>query len=71
VRLRSSNGVLELEVEDHGAGFKTERLHRGLGLIAMRERAELLGGTVELRRPPQGGTLVKLRVPVAQAAPFV
>jgi signal transduction histidine kinase len=71
VRLRSSNGVLELEVEDHGAGFKTERLHRGLGLIAMRERAELLGGTVELTRPPQGGTLVKLRVPVAQAAPFV
>jgi signal transduction histidine kinase len=69
--LRSANGALELEVEDHGAGFKTERGQRGLGLIAMRERAELLGGTVEFARPSQGGTLVKLRVPLAQTVPVV
>jgi signal transduction histidine kinase len=69
VRLRSSQGALELEIEDHGAGFRTERSHRGLGLIAMRERAELIGGTVQFTRPPQGGTLVRLKVPLAQAAP--
>jgi signal transduction histidine kinase len=29
----------------------------------MRERAELLKGTIEFKRPPQGGTLVTLKVP--------
>jgi signal transduction histidine kinase len=29
----------------------------------MRERAELVGGTIEFLTPPQGGTLVRLRVP--------
>jgi signal transduction histidine kinase len=29
----------------------------------MRERAELLGGTLEFTKPAQGGTLVRLRVP--------
>jgi two-component system, NarL family, nitrate/nitrite sensor histidine kinase NarQ len=42
-----------------------------LGLVAMRERAELLGGTVEFARPPQGGTLVKLIVPVARTTTVV
>ena len=64
VRLRSSGDALELEVEDHGKGFTADRSHRGLGLVAMRERAELLGGDVEFTRPPPGGTLVRLRVPL-------
>jgi signal transduction histidine kinase len=36
---------------------------RGLGLISMRERAELMGGELHLRQPPQGGLLVSVRVP--------
>jgi signal transduction histidine kinase len=38
----------------------------GLGLIAMRERAEILQGKLELLRPPEGGTLVILEMPLAQ-----
>jgi nitrate/nitrite-specific signal transduction histidine kinase len=34
----------------------------------MRERATLVGGTLEFGRPAEGGTLVQLRVPVARAA---
>jgi signal transduction histidine kinase len=63
VRLRAEGGTLELEIEDHGRGMDGER-RRGLGLVAMRERAELLGGTLEFTRPAEGGTLVRLRVPV-------
>jgi signal transduction histidine kinase len=54
---------LEVEVEDHGTGFEAQAAKQGIGLVAMRERAELLGGTVELLQPAPGGTLVRLRVP--------
>jgi signal transduction histidine kinase len=64
VRLRHDEHVLELEVEDRGTGFKPSG-GRGLGLVAMRERADLLGGTIEFDSPSGGGTLVKLRVPSA------
>jgi signal transduction histidine kinase len=63
VRLNASAGALELEIEDHGKGFDPETAPRGLGLVAMRERAGLIGGTLEFLRPPDGGTLVRLTVP--------
>ena len=66
VRLRYLPGALELEVEDHGSGLGARTSRRGLGLIAMRERAELVGGTIEFARPNQGGTLVRLRVPLEE-----
>jgi signal transduction histidine kinase len=62
VRLRHEAAGLEVEIEDHGKGFGA-RSGRGLGLVAMRERADLLGATIEFLTPPQGGTLVRLRVP--------
>jgi signal transduction histidine kinase len=63
VRLRYLPGALELEVEDHGSGRTPQASRRGLGLVAMRERAELVGGTLEFSRPDPGGTRVRLRVP--------
>jgi signal transduction histidine kinase len=65
VRLRATSDMLELEVEDHGKGIVPDVSRRGLGLVAMRERAALLGGTLEFLQPAQGGTLVRLRVPIA------
>lgn len=64
VRLRVEGGWLELEVEDRGKGLGAEPSRRGLGIVAMRERAELVGGTIEFLRPDEGGTLVRLRVPM-------
>jgi signal transduction histidine kinase len=66
VRLRVADGLLELEVEDHGAGMNAATPRRGLGIVTMRERAALVGGTIEFARPRQGGTLVRVRVPVEQ-----
>jgi signal transduction histidine kinase len=66
VRLRYREGMLELEIEDHGAGLGQRTGRRGLGLVAMRERAELVGGTLEFARPDEGGTLVRLRVPIEE-----
>ena len=63
VRLRFLAEALEVEVEDHGAGFKGQKATQGIGLVAMRERAELLASRIEFTSPSQGGVLVRLRVP--------
>jgi signal transduction histidine kinase len=69
VRLRLDEDRLQLEVEDDGRGITSVRFRRGLGIVTMRERAELLGGTIELDRVPEGGTLVRLTVPRKQGHP--
>ncbi len=63
VRLRFLPSTLELEVEDHGVGFSERPAKRGIGMVAMRERAELMAGHVVFSRPPSGGTLLHLTVP--------
>ncbi len=63
ISLRFSPDSLELEVEDHGTGFLAEKMQRGIGLVAMRERAELVGGTLAISPRPQGGTRVRLQIP--------
>jgi len=63
VRLRFLPDRLELEVEDHGVGFAEQPRKQGIGLVAMRERSELMGGRIVFARPPQGGTVVHLVVP--------
>jgi signal transduction histidine kinase len=67
VRLRFLSDTLELEVEDHGVGFQERPNKRGIGLVAMRERSELMGGRIVFSRPAQGGTLVHLDVPREKA----
>ena len=64
VRLRSRGRSIELEIEDRGSGFSVNGSRRGLGLVAMRERAALLGGTLTVEGGPEGGTRVRLIVPM-------
>jgi signal transduction histidine kinase len=63
IRLRFLPDLLELEVEDHGTGFVAEKMQRGIGLVGMRERAELIGGTLAISPRAPGGTLVRLQIP--------
>jgi signal transduction histidine kinase len=69
VRLAFAAATLRLDVEDRGKGLEQAERSHGLGLVAMRERAELLGGTLELLLPDSGGTLVRLTVPLASPVP--
>jgi len=72
VRLRDTGGEIRAEVSDDGIGFDaTEaRAHpesgRGLGLLGMMERAELLGGEVMLETAPGRGTRLVVRVPLTR-----
>ncbi len=63
VRLRFLPAMLELEVEDHGVGFSGRPAKQGIGMVAMRERSELMGGHLEFSTPAAGGTLLHLIVP--------
>ena len=71
VRLRTNDDALELEVEDHGRGLDASTEKRGLGIVTMRERAELVGGTIAFASPRDGGTIVRLRVPLQQGSRVV
>jgi signal transduction histidine kinase len=66
VRLRAESGALRLEVEDRGKGIGMSTGRRGLGIVAMRERASLVGGIMEFERPADGGTLVRMTVPLTR-----
>jgi signal transduction histidine kinase len=63
ITLRFGVDQLEMDIEDHGKGFAPSNGQTGIGLIAIRERAGILGGTVNVGPAPTGGTLVQLRVP--------
>jgi signal transduction histidine kinase len=65
VRLRHQPGSLVLEVEDGGVGFNGTNTNHGMGLISMRERAQLLHGALEFLKAESGGLLVRLTVPLA------
>lgn len=68
VRLRSRDRTLELEIEDRGRGFAPDESRRGLGLVAMRERAALVGGSLDVDGVPGGGTRVRLTVPASASS---
>jgi signal transduction histidine kinase len=62
VSLRLHDADLVLRVRDRGAGLPADR-PAGVGLVAMRERAEELGGSLAVSEAPDGGTEVVARLP--------
>jgi signal transduction histidine kinase len=72
VRLWTGEATLYVQIEDEGIGFDAEEAQRAKqssGLLGMRERAELVGGTLVIDARPGAGTLVTgalpLRLPAA------
>lgn len=67
VILEIIEGTLRLIVTDEGVGFTREPsgLHAGIGIVAMKERARLLGGTVLIQSDLRKGTKVVLELPVS------
>ena len=63
IQLQDGNGELWFVVTDDGSGFDPATTPRGAGLQNMADRLAALGGGVELRSSPGGGTTVSGRVP--------
>jgi signal transduction histidine kinase len=68
VATRQEGETWLLEVRDDGRGFDVgavaSRGRRNFGLQFMRERAELIGAQFEVRSRPEGGTAVRLAIPM-------
>src|SRR5215216_80364 len=65
VRLVATPDRVRLAVEDEGRGFDASETPEGRhGLAGMRERAEMLGGTLEVRSSPGAGTRIEASVPL-------
>jgi len=66
VTLSESDAELCLEVEDNGIGITSWQIDdpRSFGIIGMRERAHLWGGTVAVRANKPAGTLVRVLIPL-------
>jgi len=66
--MRSTDTLLELNVEDDGVGFEVERAvaqPESFGLKGMRERVALMGGHLEIRSMPGQGTRIAMRLPIS------
>ena len=63
VALGATEEELWVEVSDDGVGFDPRQRTANVGIGAMRERAALLSGRLELFSKPAEGTTVRLRVP--------
>ena len=66
VTIREVGGALELDVSDDGTGFDAGS-GAGRGLAGMRERAAMLGGTLDAGPLPDGGFQVRARLPLEPA----
>ena len=66
ITLKADAGTLTLAVTDNGRGFDTRRIAESecLGLAGMRERASLIGGSLEIQSKPQKGTQVYFKLPL-------
>ena len=70
IDLRSSGAELVLTVQDNGIGFApgATRKAGSFGLLGVRERAALLGGSLRVDNPLAGGARITVRLPLRRAA---
>ena len=68
VDLRCEAGFVTLIVQDDGRGIQQSEVHSpdAMGLLGLRERAMLLGGSCDIRGRPGEGTTVQARIPLPQ-----
>jgi signal transduction histidine kinase len=65
VAIARQNGQVVMRVSDNGLGFATHgpTEQQGIGLLSMRERVRMLGGSFELKSAPNAGTITTVILP--------
>jgi signal transduction histidine kinase len=65
--VRERISIVEAVVGDNGSGFDPEAEHAGFGLLGMRERVALAGGTLTVESTVGEGTTVRISFPAQRA----
>lgn len=60
ISLQKIRGRIVLTVQDNGVGFDPQNVSNGVGLISIRERAELSGGVFAVTSQPKRGTTIRV-----------
>jgi signal transduction histidine kinase len=73
VSIRKLRGVICMEVQDDGKSFEVQGLsstkkNKGLGLLGMRERVEMVGGRFAVESSPGRGTTIRAEIPFGNGA---
>jgi two-component system, NarL family, sensor histidine kinase DevS len=63
VAIAESADAVTVVVRDDGPGFVPDADHEGFGLLGIRERVELVGGTLSVRSAPGSGTTLEATLP--------
>ena len=71
VSIQKLTGVIRLEISDNGQGFEVATLsdpknNKRLGLVGMKERAEMIGATFTVQSTPASSTTVRVDIPPAR-----
>jgi PAS domain S-box-containing protein len=71
VQMTGSPTEIRLQVSDSGMGFEPDSVGKkwGLGLLSMRERLRLVGGTISIDSQPLGGTRITATIPLCAVRP--
>lgn len=73
IRMRVRGDVVVVEIQDNGRGFDVQAVEEGyeelgsLGMINMRERAQLIEGTLHIDSAPGKGTHISILVPLERS----
>jgi signal transduction histidine kinase len=65
IRLARAEDAVSFEVTDDGRGFDVADASAGTGLRGMRDRLDAIGGSLDVRSAPGGGTTVTGWIPTA------
>jgi signal transduction histidine kinase len=65
VAIAHHNGEVVMRISDDGLGFTTNgpTAQQGIGLVSMRERVRMVGGSFEVKSAPSKGTITTVTVP--------
>ena len=66
IKVVSSGRDVVCTLQDDGVGFDPNQKHNGFGLRSMRERAGVLGGTLQIESALGSGTSLTVRIPFSQ-----
>jgi PAS domain S-box-containing protein len=64
-----TDGYVDVLISDDGVGFDPAAPDAGFGLLGMRERVAMAGGTIEVSSAPGQGAAVRARLPTGDASP--